>query len=39
MDALAALVLIVTALLVLDLGAVGWGADSRPSVGDDHTRS
>jgi hypothetical protein len=38
MDALIALVVIVTALVGLDLAAVTWGVDSRESIGDDHAR-
>jgi hypothetical protein len=34
------IILIVTAfvLAAFDVAAVEWGADSRPSVGDDHAR-
>lgn len=38
MDALLLLAMIVALFVGLDLAAVTWGADSRDSVGDDHTR-
>jgi hypothetical protein len=38
MDAMIALFAIVISLIGLDLFAVRWGADSRPSIGDDHVR-
>lgn len=33
------LVLIVVVLVVFDLAALRWGADSRPSIGDEPSRS
>ena len=38
MDAMVALFAIVISLVGLDLVALRWGTDSRPSVGDDHAR-
>ena len=38
MDALIALIAMLVALVGLDLAAVTWGADSRDSLGDDHSR-
>ena len=38
MDALAALIAIVAAIVGFDLAAVRFGADSRESIGDDHAR-
>ena len=32
------LVLAVAVLVALGLAAARWGVDSRPSIGDDHTR-
>jgi len=38
MDALIALTAIVAGLIGLDIAALVWGADSRESMTDDHTR-
>ena len=38
MEALFALIAIVVALIGFDVAAMTWGADSRPSMADDHTR-
>jgi len=38
MEALAALVAIVAAIVGIDLMAVLWGTDSRPGMTDDHAR-
>jgi hypothetical protein len=38
MEALAALVAIIAAIVGIDLMAVLWGADSRPGMTDDHAR-
>jgi hypothetical protein len=38
MDLLFAVTLAVAALVTFDLAAVGWGVDSRDTVGDDHAR-
>jgi hypothetical protein len=38
MDALSALIIAIVALISLDLAAVRWGVDSRPSIADDHQR-
>lgn len=38
MDALIALFAVVISLVGLDLFAVRWGTDSRPSIADDHAR-
>jgi hypothetical protein len=38
MEAIFALVVAVVAILGLDAAAIGWGADSRPSMADDHVR-
>ncbi len=32
------LILIIGGLAFFDLAAIGLGSDSRPSIGDDHTR-
>ncbi|MEA2538120.1 MAG: hypothetical protein QOF11_2354 [Chloroflexota bacterium] len=39
MDAIFALVASVLGLVALDLAAMRWGSDSRPTIGDDHRRS
>jgi hypothetical protein len=36
---MAGLILIVAVILVFDLAALRWGADTRPSIGDEPTRS
>ena len=38
MDALSTLIIAIVALMTLDIAAVCWGADSRPSMADDHQR-
>ncbi len=38
MEPLFVLVIVVAAFVGFDLAAVGWGADSREAVGDDHAR-
>ncbi len=41
MEAMSAIVAVVAAIVVLagfDLAALGWGADSRPHMADDHRR-
>ena len=38
MEAFAAIIVAIVALVGLDLAAVGWGADSRPGMVDDHQR-
>jgi hypothetical protein len=38
MAPLAILLLVVLVLSVLDLAALRWGADSRPTLSDDHVR-
>ena len=38
MDALVILLVVVIALVALDLAALRWGVDSRPSLSDDHVR-
>jgi hypothetical protein len=38
MDVIAAVIAIIAGMLAFDLAAVRWGADSRPSLGDDHHR-
>lgn len=38
MAGLAILLVVVVALLLLDLAALRWGVDSRPSLTDDHAR-
>lgn len=38
MDVIAVLSIAVAGLLALDFAALAWGADSRPSIGDDHRR-
>ncbi len=38
MDVIAVLITVVAGLLALDLAAMAWGVDSRPTVGDDHRR-
>jgi hypothetical protein len=38
MDAIAALFIAIGALAGLGIAALGWGADSRPGMADDHSR-
>ena len=38
MDVIAAVIAIIAGMLAFDLAAVRWGADSRPSLDDDHHR-
>ena len=38
MDAILVVSTIVAALVALDLAALRWGVDSRPTIGDDHRR-
>jgi nitrogen fixation-related uncharacterized protein len=38
MEALIVLIVIITSLVGLDLAAITWGVDSRPSLRDDHNR-
>jgi hypothetical protein len=37
-DIIAVLFIVVAGLLGLDFAALAWGADSRPTIGDDHRR-
>ncbi len=39
MDAIFALVMAVVGLVTIDVAAVRWGSDSRPTIGDDHRRT
>jgi hypothetical protein len=39
MDAIFAFVVAIVGFAALDVAAVRWGADSRPTIGDDHRRS
>jgi hypothetical protein len=38
MEVIAVLFIAVAGLLGLDVAALAWGADSRPTIGDDHRR-
>ena len=38
MEAIFALIVVVVALLGLDVAAITFGTDSRPSLADDHSR-
>jgi hypothetical protein len=38
MDAIFALFVVIVSLLGLGIAALGWGADSRPDIADDHLR-
>lgn len=38
MEGILALIIALVALIGLDLAAIGWGADSRPGMADDHQR-
>jgi hypothetical protein len=38
MEAIFALIVAIVAILGLDAAAIGWGADSRPQMADDHSR-
>ena len=38
MEALIVFIVIIASLVGLDLAAMTWGADSRPSLRDDHNR-
>lgn len=39
MDAIFALVVALVGFVTLDVAAVRWGSDSRPTIGDDHRRA
>ena len=38
MEAIFALIVAIVAFIGLDAAAIGWGADSRPGMADDHRR-
>lgn len=38
MEAFFVLIAAVAVLAAFDLAALGWGVDSRPTIGDDHRR-
>ncbi len=38
MEAIFALIVAIVAFIGLDVAAIGWGADSRPGMADDHRR-
>ncbi len=38
MEAILVVITIIAALIAFDVAALRWGADTRPSIGDDHRR-